>query len=66
MILEESLKKISRLKQVSLAMDIYRDNNELEVVLGKLPETHFSRLSSSDSVSFDFKVENSFEGDINL
>ena len=31
-------------------------NKELEVVLRKLPETQSPRLSSSNSVSFDFKI----------
>ena len=48
------------LKRVSLAIEIAdfsRRDNELEVELRKLPETQFSRLSSSDSVSFDFEVK---------
>ena len=50
------------LKQVSLAIQIYsffrRDSdNELEEALRKLPETQFPRLSSSNSISFDFKVK---------
>ena len=49
------------LKRVSLAIGIiptadYRENNELEGLIRNLPETQFPRLSSSNSVSFDFKV----------
>ena len=47
------------LKRVSLAIEIanfFRRDNELEVALRKLPETQFTRLSSSNSVSFDFEV----------
>ncbi|KAF8966544.1 hypothetical protein BDZ97DRAFT_2073981 [Flammula alnicola] len=47
------------LKQISLAIEIgsyYSDDVELEVALQKLPETQFPRLSSSKSVSFEFKV----------
>jgi hypothetical protein len=46
------------LKRVSLAIEIRfgRRNSELEVALRKLPETQFPRLSSSNSVSFDFKA----------
>ena len=47
------------LKRVSLAIDVAsfsRSDNELEVALRKLPETQFLRLSSSNSVSFDFEV----------
>ena len=44
------------LKRVSLTIDIasFKDSkNELKVALRKLLETHFLRLSSSKSVSFD-------------
>ena len=47
------------LKRVSLAMKISsynRNSYELGVALRKLPETQFPRLSSSNSVSFNFKV----------
>jgi len=47
------------LKRVSLAIDIAsyaRSDNELEVALRKLPETQFPRLSTSQSLSFDFEV----------
>ena len=47
------------LKRVSLVIDIRfisRINKELEGVLRKLPETQFPRFSSSNSVSFDFKI----------
>ena len=49
------------LKRVSLAIEIgpgfyFRGYDKLEEVLRKLPETHFPRLSSSNSVSFDFEV----------
>jgi hypothetical protein len=52
------------LKRVSLAIEIAihfkRDRNddddELEKALRELPETQFPRLSSSNSVSFDFEV----------
>ena len=47
------------LKRVSLAIEIasfVRRDDELEVGLRKLPETQFRRLSSSNSVSFDFEV----------
>ena len=52
----------SSLKRVSLAIEIAsygRSDDELEVALRDLPETQFPRLSSSNSVSFDFEV-NSF------
>ena len=42
------------LKWVSLAMKI--SSSELGMALQKLPETQFPRLSSSNSVSFDFRV----------
>ena len=47
------------LKQVSLAIQIssyFSISDDLEVALRKLPETQFPRLSSSNSVSFDFEV----------
>ena len=47
------------LKRVSLTIEIanfFRRDNELEVALRNLPETQFPRLSSSNSVSFDFEV----------
>jgi hypothetical protein len=48
------------LKRVSLAIDIYgfSGNNELPVgvALRNLPKTQFLRLSSSNSVSFNFSV----------
>ena len=47
------------LKRVSLAIKVTifdRSDDELEVALRKLPETHFLRLSSSNSVLFDFEV----------
>ena len=50
----------SVLKQVSLAISIARytrgHDNELEEELRKLSETPFPRLSSSNSISFDFAV----------
>jgi len=49
----------SALKQVSLVIEIAsfgRSDNKLEVALRKLPETQFPRLSTSKSISFDFKV----------
>ena len=49
----------SSLKRVSLAIEIAsysRSDDELEVALRNLPETQFPRLSSSNSVSFDFNV----------
>jgi hypothetical protein len=47
------------LKRVSLAIEIapYLRSNELEVALRKVAETQFRRLSSSNSVSFDFEVK---------
>ena len=42
------------LKRVSLCINNYL--TELEEVLRNLPETQFRRLSSSNSISFDFKV----------
>jgi len=42
------------LKRVSIKISSHR--NELEVALRKLPETQFRRLSSSNSISFDFEV----------
>ena len=47
------------LKRVSLSINISsygRSDNLLVVALRKLPETQFPRLSSSNSVSFDFEV----------
>ena len=47
------------LKRVSLAMEIFdynRNSYELGMALRKLPEMQFPRLSSSNSVSFNFKV----------
>jgi len=47
------------LKRVSLAIEIvslYGRNSELEVELRKLPVTLFPRLSSSNSVSFNFEI----------
>ena len=52
------------LKQVSLVIEfinVARSDGEvelLEIALRKLPETQFSRLSSSTSISFDFDVIN--------
>ena len=46
------------LKRVSLAIEIPRINmgySELEEALPKLSETHFPRLSSSNSVSLDIR-----------
>ena len=49
------------LKRVSLAIEIderFDSSDELEVAaLRKLPETQFLRLSSSNSVSFDFRFK---------
>jgi hypothetical protein len=47
------------LQQVSLAIQVAsydRRGFELEAALRHLPETQFLRLSSSDSVSFHFKI----------
>ena len=52
------------LKHVSLAIVIvtdfrrsrFNEDDELEDALLELPETQFTRLSSSNSVSFDFEV----------
>ena len=47
------------LKRVSLVIVVIsscRSNDDLEVALRNLPETQFPRLSSSNSVSFDFEV----------
>ena len=44
------------LKRFSLCINYLAANYELEEVLRNLPETQFRRLSSSNSVSFDFKV----------
>ena len=47
------------LKKVSLAIEIacfFGKDDELEVALQNLPETQFPRLSSSNSVSFDFEI----------
>ena len=49
------------MRQVSLTIEIAsfsRRDDELEVALRKLPETQFTRLSTSKSVSFKFKVTN--------
>ena len=43
------------LKQVSLVI-VIPISNKAEVALRKLPETQFLRLSSSNSVLFDFEV----------
>ena len=47
------------LKRVSLDIEIasYDIGDELEVALLQLPGTQFPRLSTSNSVSFDFKVD---------
>jgi len=46
------------LKRVSLTIRVsrYASGNELEMALRRLPETQFPRLSTSNLVSFDFKV----------
>ena len=47
------------LKRVSLVIVVIsscRSNDDLEVALRNLPETQFPRLSSSNSVSFNFEV----------
>ena len=48
------------LKRFSLAIKIFNwrrtDSEPLVVALRKLPETQFPRLSSNNSVSFDFEV----------
>ena len=44
------------LKRVSLAIACDRRYDELKEALRKLPETQFPRLSSSNSISFDFAV----------
>ena len=49
------------LKRVSLCINYWIVNNELEGVLRNLPETQFPRLSSSNSVSFDCKVISNFK-----
>jgi hypothetical protein len=48
-----SLKRVSLTIQFSIYTESGIDN---EVALRKLPETQFPRLSSSNSVSFDFEV----------
>ena len=48
------------LKRVSLLIEVincFEGDKELIIALRKLPETQFPRLSSSNSVSFDFEVE---------
>jgi hypothetical protein len=54
----------SSLKKVSLAIDFTfhfgRGGKELEETMRRLPMTQFPRLSSSNSVSFDFKAIPSF------
>ena len=49
-----SLKRVS----VTIEMIIFRwsEDDELEIAWQDLPETQFPRLSSSNSVSFDFKA----------
>ena len=49
------------LKRVSLCINYWIVNNELEGVLRNSPETQFPRLSSSNSVSFDCKVISNFK-----
>ena len=51
------------LKRVSLTMGIYRHfrSDKLDVALRKLLMRQFPRLSSSKSVSFDFKVNDVHE-----
>ena len=45
------------LKRVAIEINCYGNGGyELEMALQDLPETHFPRLSSSNSVSFDFEV----------
>jgi hypothetical protein len=49
----------SSLKRVSLAIEIAsfgRSDDNLEVALRKLPETQFPRLSTTNSVLFNFEV----------
>jgi hypothetical protein len=56
----------SSLKKVSLAIEFTlhfgRGRNELEGTLRRLPVTQFPRLSSSNSISFDFEVTPSLRG----
>ena len=44
------------LKRVSLIIEIANFDNEVELALRKLPELQFPQLSSSNSISFDFKA----------
>ena len=44
------------LKRVLLSIDVERDGEVLEMALQTLPVMQFPRLKSSNSVSFDFKV----------
>ena len=56
-----SLKRVSL--TIRIASLITSDNElELEVALRKLPETQFLRLSSSNSVSFDFAICSEYMG----
>ena len=53
------------LERVSLAIEIgrfLRIDNELEVALRIMAETQFPRLSSSDSILFDFDVNSDSDG----
>ena len=51
------------LRRVSLAIEIisYHWNDELEEPLRKLPETQITRLSTSNSIAFDFEVNTEWE-----
>ena len=55
-----SLKRVSlTIENVCCGCCKYEDDeDELDIALRKLPETQFSRLSSSTSVSFDFEIVN--------
>ena len=57
-----SLKEVSLVIEIAIHFKRDRDDDddELEEALRELPETQFPRLSSSNSVSFDFEVNPTF------
>ena len=51
-----SLKHVSLVIVTDFRRSRFNEDDELEDALLDLPETQFTRLSSSNSVSFDFEV----------
>ena len=53
----------SLLKRVSVAIEtpgLHSNGNKVELSIRRLPETQFLRLSSSNSISFDFEVSSRY------